>query len=831
MEYFSLPKHFLWPRIEHGRKKRWWKFPLSFSSVFHPCSIRGKSGCESSRSGLRFPLALLFALGGTVSSLNAQPVGTVTAEQVRKSIEGGVKYLFEAQNKNRGSWNDIARYPGGVTGLCTLALINAGVDPSHPQIQKALAFLRSKEPTATYSVALQTMALCAGSPRQDFDIIQRNVRWLEEQQLESGVWSYGLQHGGKGDNSNAQFAVLALHEAERVGAIVKQETWTKAAEYWSGCQNPDGSWSYIANWPDGLGSMTCAGIGATVICAGHVNQPNAEVKNELIQCCQAQDEDDSLDRALVWLGRNFSVRRNPGRRGQGDVWHYYYLYGLERVGRLTARRLIGEHDWYREGAEFLISQQDAFSHHWVGGQSENNPQVTTSMALLFLSKGRRPVLLAKLKHGPEDDWNNHRSDVANLTARAEQQWDLDLTWQIFDLKNATVDDLLQAPVLFLSGRRAPELEGQETKIREYLDRGGFLFAEACCIDGSQFETGFREFLDRVFSEKEYKLRRAGSEHPIWRVEELVRPESPYVTRLWTVEYGCRTCVVFTEIDLSCYWELYGQGRLRGLPETVKLRLADANAIGMNVLAYATNREPKSKEAAFVGTNNLAALNAASSRGVIQIAKLQHGGGCNDAPGALANLLRTAAQGELKLRISTTEFPIRADDKSLFHFHLAFMHGRHDFQFSPAERESLKRYLENGGTLFADSICASEKFAQAFRREISAVLPDLSLERIPASDLLYSESTGGFDLRKVDRRDPVEQGANQPMQTRVRKVEPELEGISIEGRWAVIFSPYDISCALEQHESLECRGYTRKDATRLGLNVLMYSLNPDAGGVD
>ena len=355
----------------------------------------------------------------------------------------------------------------------------------------------------------------------------------------------------------------------------------------------------------------------------------------------------------------------------------------------------------------------------------------------------------------------------------------------------------------------------------------FLFAEACCVDGSKFENGFREFLDRVFSEKEYRLRAAGPEHPIWRVEELVRPESPYVTRLWTIEYGCRTCVVFSEIDLSCYWELFGQGRIRGLPDTVKQRLADANSIGLNVLAYATNREPKAKEASFVGTNQLAELDPARSRGVIQIAKLQHGGGCNDAPGALANLLRAAAHGELKLRVSGTEFPIRADDKSLFRFHMAFMHGRHDFQFSPAERESLKRYLENGGTLFADSICASEEFAEAFRRELAAVLPDLALERIPASDPIFSQSTGGFDLQKVKRRDPVQQGDNQPIQTpRVRDVEPELEGIRIEGRWAVIFSPYDISCALEQHESLECRGYTRKDAARLGLNVLMYSLNPD-----
>jgi hypothetical protein len=60
------------------------------------------------------------------------------------------------------------------------------------------------------------------------------------------------------------------------------------------------------------------------------------------------------------------------------------------------------------------------------------------------------------------------------------------------------------------------------------------------------------------------------------------------------------------------------------------------------------------------------------------------------------------------------------------------------------------------------------------------------------------------------------------------VEPELEGIQIDGRWAVIFSPYDISCALEQHEALECRGYTREDAARIGLNVLMYTLTPDAG---
>jgi len=760
-----------------------------------------------------------------VAQPQGRPVGPVTGEQVRTAIRTGVKYLLDEQNKQNGSWSEQIQNPGGITALCTLALLNSGVEPSHPQIQRALVHLRKFEPTRTYSVALQTMVLCAAQPLRDRVLIQRNVRWLEATQKEGGQWSYPA---GGGDNSNSQFALLALHEAERLGAEVNPETWRRAAKYWRDSQESDGSWSYRPEFDTGLGSMTCAGIGASVICSGRVSNLNASVQNGQVQCCQLNDEDDSIELGLTWLARNFSVQRNPGRRGMQNVWHYYYLYGLERVGRLTARRFIGEYDWYREGAEFLINQQDLFSHHWVGQHhGENNPHIATSFALLFLSKGRRPLLMAKLQHGPEEDWNNHRNDVANLTARAEQLWGLDLTWQVIDPSGASVEDLLQAPVLFLSGNRKPLLSDMDQTMRDYLDRGGFLFAEACCLDGSQFEAGFRQFMERVFPEPEYRLRRAGPEHPIWRVEELVRPDSPYVSRLWTVEYGCRTCVVFSEVDLSCHWELSGQRRLRNLPATAKQRIDDANAVGMNVLAYATNREPKGKETAFTGTGDLAQLEAMGSRGTIQIAKLQHGGGCNDAPGALVNLLRSAAGGELKLSVSTAEVPIRPGDKNLFRYHMAFMHGRHDFRFTPEERAQLRRYLENGGTLLADSICSSKEFATAFRREIGAIFPETSLQRVRSTHPLLSDAGGGFNIRRVERRDPVGQQPGKTMRTSTREVEPELEGVELDGRLAIIFSPYDISCALEQHESLQCRGYTREDAARIGLNVLMYSLSPDA----
>ena len=60
---------------------------------------------------------------------------------------------------------------------------------------------------------------------------------------------------------------------------------------------------------------------------------------------------------------------------------------------------------------------------------------------------------------------------------------------------------------------------------------------------------------------------------------------------------------------------------------------------------------------------------------------------------------------------------------------------------------------------------------------------------------------------------------------LRRGPPELEGIKVgsEGRYAVIFSKYDLSCALEKHDSVECEGYVRTDAEKVAINVLYYAL--------
>jgi len=762
----------------------------------------------------------------------------ISAQQVREALNKGIAYLKQ-QQKVDGAWDDWLGQAGGISALCSLAMLNAGIDPSDPQMQKALTYLRKIKPERTYVTSLQTMVFVRAEPQRDLLLISRNVKWLESMQIldgpRKGAWAYP---GGSGDNSNSQFALLALYEAQRAGVQVNNRTWRLAQTYWENCQNVDGSWGYYKPVP-GTGSMTCAGITSLVITADIIEQPDAQVLGNEIRCCRQGDTqiENRVNGAMDWLGANFSVSRNPGPLG--GAWLYYYLYGLERAGRLTARRFIGKADWYREGAKFLVDNQDKLSGFWSGsGSAEGSRLISTSFALLFLSKGRWPVLISKLKHPPQDDWNQHRHDLNNLTRFVESRWKKDLTWQVIDLRQASVEDLLQSPVLFLCGSASPLpkddplLNDQNMrreivdKLRDYLDRGGFLFAEAYCGD-SGFDQGFRELMAMVFPEPEYRLRLLEPEHPIWHAEEIIPPDQ--LRPLWAIDFGCRTSVVYAPLDprenprpsLSCLWELSRSGRGQTFNPSAQAQIDAALGLGINILAYATNRELRAKEDFFTVPGSQRPSDQLQ-RGRLYIAKLRHPGGCNAAPRALVNLLDSASR-ELKIRTTARDQLLDVTDNALFDYHLVFMHGRNAFRFTDAERTQLNKYIERGGMLFADSICASRAFTESFRREMAAIFPENQLQRISDDDPLLTTKFGGFDLRTVTRHDPQSPGPNAPLSATLKKVPPDLEGIKLGDRWAVIFSQYDISCALEKRDSLECRGYTRDDAARIGLNVLLYSL--------
>ena len=103
------------------------------------------------------------------------------------------------------------------------------------------------------------------------------------------------------DNSNTQFALLALHEAERAGVPVKEQTWRLVQNYWRRTQNLDGSWGYMEATA-GTGSMTCAGIAAMVIADDRLHRGDAEVQGDKVRCCGTQEQNPEIDRAGLAVG-------------------------------------------------------------------------------------------------------------------------------------------------------------------------------------------------------------------------------------------------------------------------------------------------------------------------------------------------------------------------------------------------------------------------------------------------------------------------------------------------------------------------------------------------
>lgn len=772
----------------------------------------------------------------------------VTKEQVEKSIGLAKKYLTVNQKKD-GSWSTAeGAYAVGVTSLAVLALMNAGMKLDEAPVQNGLNYLRSvkePDPTQTYEISLMASALSfAKDGQRDKARLLILAQRLERSQITtgdgSGSWSYSANGilNANGDRSNAQYAVLGLRDAAEAGIPVDRAVWERIREHWTKSQSADGGWGYAGHHGQAsTGSMTAAGISTMVIVQSMLgNDKDFEDDGQTPNCCGDEPPDKSLDRAIRWMGNNFAVSHNPG---SSRIWHYYYLYGLERAGRLSGMRFFGEHDWYREGALALVNAQNQTRGFWQGDSTlEKDPTLATAFGLLFLSKGMAPVLINKLQYGKPDpqnrlavtdgNWNRHRNDVRNLTdlIGGLPKWPRLLTWQTVNMntleKHGSAQDLSQSPVAFLSGRDAPDFTDRQVELlRDYVAQGGFLFACANC-DGKNFDQGFRDLIRRMYPKGDAELKKLSDDHPIYRAEYLLDPETVH---LEGVDLGCRTPIVYAPDDLSCYWDKWARHDPPKRNARMKTMIERSTRIGVNVIAYATGREPPNKleqqeQIAKGGQQDRI------ERGFLQIVKLRHTGGWDAAPQSLRNLLM-ALNTTVGMSASTQLKTLPITDPNLFRYPIAFMHGRNAFQLNRQERDQLKEYVARGGVLFSDAACGARPYDQSFRNLMEEIYGKGALKRIPITHEMFTQSVG-HDIRRVRRRMPEIDAPNAALDTKIVDGEPFLEGIEIEGRWGVIYSKYDLSCTIERQASVACAGYVPEDALKIAVNIVLYALLQEVG---
>jgi hypothetical protein len=207
----------------------------------------------------------------------------------------------------------------------------------------------------------------------------------------------------RSDNSNAQYGALGLRACHDAGVIFPKDVVEKVRKYWVDNQhagvkgeNKDRPAVASGNIPVGDPRGWCYNDGQGSTECGHGGVPYSSMTAGAVGAVCIYDymlgkdwkKDKVVLDGLAWLDKNWSVTENVGpcetARGSGNGWLYYYLYALERTGMLYDTALIGNHDWYLDGAKLLLGAQKP-DGSWDGSHFKH-PTWDTCFAILFLKR-------------------------------------------------------------------------------------------------------------------------------------------------------------------------------------------------------------------------------------------------------------------------------------------------------------------------------------------------------------------------------------------------------------------------------------------------------------
>ncbi len=710
-----------------------------------------------------------------------------------KAIERARQYLWSSWAE--GHWPErgkpgvrtgsgYAAQHGGVTALCAYALLAAGENPQDARMKQTLQWLAQCEMHGTYARALRANVwgmLGRDSPYRLH--LLADVKWLVDTVDGRGAYNYTPSPRRSGsiedpeawkdlryDNSNSQLAVLGVWAGATNGVEVPMNYWQLVERHWTVDQNADGGWGYMHAQPS-YGSMSAAGLATMFICFDNIYY------RDFIEC-KANPAYPPTARGLKWLDQHFSATENPAR---GASHYYYYLYGVERVGLASGYKYFGQKDWYKLGASALLGRQ-----HDDGGWGD---LVNTSFALLFLARGRHPVLFNKLEY--PGTWNCRPRDLANLTRWVSRTFERPVNWQIIHL-GVPVAEWHDAPILYVSGASAPKFSAQDLdKLRQFVWQGGVIFSEAAG-NRAAFTLAMKKYYAQLFPE--YELARLGADHPLFS-RELQFPIR--VTHgVSAVSNGVRLLAIHAPAEVSRAWQLNNYATE-----------ADTFRLAANIYFYVTDKGilPPRGVARWPKQKNLPSLQS------VRVARIRYEGNWNPEPLAwqrFAILMRN--RHRVAVEISEPQGIGKLDASA---WPAATMTGTNAFELTDEQKQALVKYVSSGGTLILDAAAGREAFAEAAEAQIRELLPGGRYEMVPRSHPIYTRS--GPPVETVGYRSA----------TRVSLLDPDkprLRGVEYDGRMAIIFSRDDLTAGLVGYPCWGMGGYKPESAFEIVRNVLLYA---------
>jgi hypothetical protein len=381
----------------------------------------------------------------------AIPAASQAADQARinEAVDKARQFLIKSRTGN--AWmNDGGdpSYSVGLTALCTVALVEAGVPRSDPMISSSARFVRDKLQTFKEKTMKSNYAICISVVMldkiyQDAEasglIKQLTVRIAAAQNQKYGGWGYecpplsaqeyaqwskflednqskslpenapsNLGQGGFGycDNSNTQFAILALWVGRRHGVKVNYPLFLAERRFRKSQHANTGGWNYGAESGANIidtPAMTAAGLLAlalgfsssketsvTIVRGGSKLETSGSGQGDNGRTIKTEeaslDKDPQVMQAqkfIIDYLRNCPVDRLP--------YLYYFLWSLERVCVTYGwDKDMAGFDWYGFGCDVLINKQSKDggfgNNEGPGIVAEVSPIAETAFAVLFLKR-------------------------------------------------------------------------------------------------------------------------------------------------------------------------------------------------------------------------------------------------------------------------------------------------------------------------------------------------------------------------------------------------------------------------------------------------------------
>ena len=698
----------------------------------------------------------------------------VDDEVINEKITSFIAKLKGLQLPN-GSWKyGSKKYNIGLTSLIVVALRTAKLPEDHPMIRKAMAYLLKEGHTDfSYTVGLYAMAMEHADAKKYRGALQNATNWILRSQSK-GTWDYSGK--GPGDNSITQFCILGLKSARDGGLDVPDSAFAATERHFRRTQNADGGWGYIPK-RNSTNTMTPAALSSLHVCGVEF-----EKSLELINGPRSigrYEQEKVVKSGLEYLAKNMKSILSNG----------YGAYGLERVGVFYDQRFLNGVDWYEAGAKLVVRASASDAYY-------------TSLYLLFLAKGDTPLAINKAKWGKGREWNLRHSDARNMTKLLSRNFKTKMDWQMVELKPEN-KDVGKAPLLYLSGYRKFRPSKLELKtIKGFLDeKGSVLFAPN--LRSSKFRTDVEKYLSYLYPRarfvplpKHHDLRRMY--HNLQNARLPIR----------VLKTNCEYKKIFLATkDISLEFEAKKPSAMSRqiLDNLIRFAMLEKPLVGR--LKNVKLKIPQKIE---IKKEDFTKALGVDDAGIDVAQMIYNKDPIIRNPEAVSNALGFMRHS---LKIPTRQFPslLRFEDPEIHDKPLLYMTGFAEFTLSETAKINLKKYLANGGFLFADSGCSCEEFIESYTRLMKELYPGKKIEKVTAKHPLYNEPF------------QVEPRFSELLRRKAKLQNNYLRGIKVNGRYVMLLSDYDIVSSLMNSLGEDSKGLKAPESFKLFTNLVNYGL--------